>query len=169
MINQAGIRWTDYSLETSVNNVLKDAEKAEKAALRAGGNLLKNNIKKEVQTSIKNSTRRNSTYPKGHKVSFIDRLIDAVRITKPHDGYIKFHILGTKKKGSGTYRLRFFESAKERFQKKVNGKTLKTSRRLGNLGKFNGFFMRGVNASQGQLQPTMEAALEKYIKKAWNG
>ena len=162
MINQAGIRWTDYTLETRLQDILKDAEKAEKAALRAGGQLIKKNIKKEVGSTIPGSKKNNSG-------TFADRLIDAVRITKPYHGYIKYHILGTKKKGSGTFRLRFFESAKMRYQTKINGKPLKSKRKIGSLAKFNGFFARGVAASQAQLQPTMQAALEKYIKKAWNG
>lgn len=162
MNNQAGIRWTDYTLETRLQDILKDAEKAEKAALRAGGQLIKKNVKNEVGSTIPGSKKNNSGI-------FYDRLIDAVRITKPYHGYIKYHILGTKKKGSGTFRLRFFESAKMRYQTKINGKPLKSKRKIGSLAKFNGFFARGVAASQSQLQPTMQAALEKYIKKAWNG
>ena len=163
MNNQAGIRWTDYTLETRLQDILKDAEKAEKAALRAGGQLIKKNVKKEVGSTIPGSKRNNSGG------TFSDRLIDAVRITKPHDGYIKYHILGSRSKNSGTFRLRFFESAKMRYQTKINGIKLKTRRKLGSLAKYNGFFARGVAASQAQLQPTMQAALEKYIKKAWNG
>ena len=161
MSNQAGITWTDLTLGKRLNEVLKVSDRAEKAALRAGGNIIKKNIKEQVRTSIKGSTKSSA--------NFIDKLIDAVRITKPHDGYIKYHILGTKKKGSGTYRLRFFESARDRYETKINGKTLKKKRFIGNLGKFNGFFARGVNTSQGSLQPAMQAALEKYINKAWNG
>lgn len=163
MTNQGGIRWTDLTLEKSLKEVMKVAERAEKSALRAGGQLIKKNVKEQVRTSIPGSTKNNSGG------IYFDRLIDAVRITKPQNGFLKYHILGTKKKDSGTFRLRFFESARERYQTKIKGKKLKTKRYLGNLGKFNGFFARGVAASQGQLKPTMEAALEKYIKRAWNG
>lgn len=161
-MTNAGIRWTDYTLETRLQDILKDAEKAEKAALRAGGQLIKKNIRKEVGSTIPGSKRNTSG-------TFSDKLIDAVRVTKPQNGYIKYHILGVRSKNSGTFRLRFFESSKMRYQTKINGKALKTKRKLGSLSKFNGFFARGVAASQSELQPRMQAALEKYIKKAWNG
>ena len=162
MTNQAGIKWTDYTLETRLQDILKDAEKAEKAALRAGGQLIKKNIRKEVGSTIPGSKRNTSG-------TFSDKLIDAVRVTKPQDGYIKYHILGTRSPKSGTFRLRFFESAKMRYQTKINGIKLKKKKKIGSLAKFNGFFARGVANSQSQLQPTMQAALEKYINKAWNG
>jgi len=161
-MTDAGIKWTDYTLETRLQDILKDAEKAEKAALRAGGQLIKRKVKKEVGSTIPGSKRNTSG-------TFMDKLIDAVRVTKPQDGYVKYHILGVRSKKSGTFRLRFFESSKMRYQTKINGKPLKKKRKIGSLAKFNGFFARGVANSQSQLQPTMQAALEKYIKKAWNG
>lgn len=160
-MTDTGIKWTDLTLGKSLNEVLKVSDRAEKAALRAGGQLIKKRIRELVRSTIKGSTKSSG--------QFTDKLIDAVRITKPHDGYIKYHILGTRKAGSGTYRLRFFESATKRYQTKINGKPLNKKRYIGSLSRFNGFFEKGVNTAQGSLQPVMQSALEKYINRAWNG
>ena len=51
-----------------------------------------------------------------HKSSkYSDRLVDAVRVSftknrKSDETEAKIHIMGTRKAGSGTYRLRFFEN-----------------------------------------------------------
>lgn len=160
-MSDTGFRITDYSLHDSLENVLKTMSRAENSALRKGANVMKKSVKKAVKATGLNVTSKNSKYT--------DRLIDAIRNTKPKDGYIKVHILGTKKTGSGTYRLRFFESPKVRYQTKVNGKNLKKKRKLGSLSDFNGFFSLGINSSQSETIQAMDLALEKYIEKAFNG
>lgn len=160
-MSKTGFRITDYTLHDSLENVLKVMERAEKSALKKGANVMKKSVKKAAKATGLNLTGKNPKYT--------DRLIDAIRSSKPQDGYIKVHILGTKKTGSGTYRLRFFESSKVRYQTKVNGKTLKKKRKLGSLSDYNGFFAQGINTSQSDTVKAMDIALEKYIEKAFYG
>lgn len=160
-MNSASFKITDYGLQDSLQNVLKKMEKAEKSALRKGANVMKKYVKRTVKSTGLEVTKKNPKY--------IDRLIDAVRVTKPRNGAIKVHILGSRKSGSGTYRLRFFESSTDRYAKTWKGKKLKKKRYLGNLSKFNGFFMSGINSSKSETMEAMDKALEKYIEKAFNG
>lgn len=151
----------DNGLEMSLKQVLKISERAEKSALKAGANVMKKSVKdKLIATGVK-VMQRNPKYN--------DRLIDAVRVTKPRNGMIKVHILGTRKSKSGTYRLRFFESPKNRYNKKRHGTPLRTPRDVGSLSKYNGFFAAGVNASIPEVERKMDEAIAKYIEKAWNG
>lgn len=151
----------DFGLHDSLQNVLKTMERAEKSALRKGASVQRKSVKDAVTATGLRVTSKNS--------NFTDRLIDAIRSSKPSNGSIKTHILGTRKKGSGTYRLRFFESSKKRYQTKVNGKQLKKKRYLGTLSKYNGFFAAGINAAEPEAIKAMDLALEKYIEKAFYG
>lgn len=155
------IELTDTSLFKSVTQIAKEQERLENRILGVGGNVVKKNIKKLVASTIKGSTKSSGQYK--------DKLVDAVRRSKPHDGEVKVHILGTQSKGSGTFRLRFFEFATKRYQKRVNGKTLKKKRYVGKLEKFNGFFQQGWNQARSETETKMQQAYDKYIEKAWNG
>lgn len=165
---------TDFGLGKSMQQVLKAADGAEKAALKAGARVVKESIKKAVSAKGFSVSSRNSTY--GHRKnimyqqhSYSDRLIDAVRVGHINKrGKITIHAWGTRKKDSGTYRLRFFESSKQRYQKNFKGKRLAKPRYIGSLSKYNGWFASGFNASKGNVQPAMEKALEKYINKIWD-
>jgi hypothetical protein len=155
------IELTDTSLFKSVTQIAKEQERLENRILGVGGNVVKKNIKKLVASTIKGSNRSSGQYK--------DKLVDAVRRSKPHDGEVKVHILGTQSKGSGTFRLRFFEFATKRYQKRVNGKTLKKKRFVGTLAKYNGFFQQGWNQARSETETKMQQAYDKYIEKAWNG
>lgn len=157
---EADIKIVTDTLNRSIEDVLKTMSRAENSALRKGASVIKKNVKSALRST---GLKVNNSNPR-----YNDRLIDAVRSSKPQDGAIKIHIMGTNSTGSGTYRLRFFESSKVRYQKTYNGKPLKKLRKLGDLSKFNGFFERGVNTSQSELTSSMDAQLTKYIEKAWN-
>lgn len=160
-MNKAHFIIEDFGLHDSLQNVLKVMERAEKSALRKGAAVQKKSVKKAVKDTGLNVTKKNPKY--------IDRLIDAIRSSKPVNGSITVHILGTRKTGSGTYRLRFFESPKVRYQTKINGKALKKKRKLGSLSKYNGFFATGISSSRAETEKAMDVALEKYIEKAFYG
>jgi len=99
---------------------LKEMRKATKTALRKGAQVLSKNTKKQLRQKLRAASKRNPKYN--------DRLIDAVRYSVDRKGNLaKVHIMGTQKKGSGTFRLRFFErGTKIRTHKsgKKIGKTL---------------------------------------------
>lgn len=148
---------TNDSLFKSISQLAKEQERLENRILSAGGNVVRNAIRKLVRQSIKGSTKSNSDYK--------DKLIDAVRKSKPHDGEIKVHIMGTQSKGSGTYRLRFYEYPTKRYQTTKNGK----KKFAGSLAKYNGFFQQGWNDGKSDCESKMQEAYDKYIEKAWNG
>lgn len=80
-------------------------------AVNIGAGALKDNIKDKVKRALPASTRKNPKYD--------DTLLQAVRIGRWREeseqaNIRSVHILGTQKKGSGTYRLRFYEQGGER-------------------------------------------------------
>lgn len=159
-MNSASFKIVDNGHLMSLNELLKTASRAENAVLKAGANVMKKHVKKAlVATKL-------DIYSTG---KYNDRLIDALRVTKPRNGEIKVHILGTRKSGSGTFRLRFFESDKTRYNKSFNGHPLNKRRKVGSLSKYNGFFAKGVNSSQSEMQTKMDMTLEKYMNRIWNG
>lgn len=149
------IKFTDTSLFEAVRRSAKSYDKAESKALRTGANV----VKKHIRDALR-ATKLDVTSTGQYK----DRLIDAVRSSKPIDGEIKVHILGTMSKGSGTFRLRFFEYATKRYQRKG----LTKPRYIGHLGKYNGFFQQGWSKARGEAMSKLSDALEKYIEDAWN-
>lgn len=88
----------------------KEFRRVEKKAMRRGASVIKrqtiSNFKKELPAATQPSEK------------YSDRLIDAIRSTVFEEGnevFFKVHILGSRKKDSGTYRARFFEKGtKER-------------------------------------------------------
>lgn len=161
MTNKTAFEIIDNGLEKSLKEVLKISERAEKAALKSGAGALKKGVRDKLKATKLKVNSKSSKYN--------DRLIDAVRSTKVKNGEIKVHILGTRKSGSGTFRLRFFESPKTRYNVTRNGVKLKKKRKVGSLSKFNGFFASGINSSKSEAERRMDATLTKYIQKAWNG
>jgi len=90
----------------------KDWEKIKKRALNKAAAHIKKDAKKLFKTKLPAATKKSPKYN--------DRLIDAIRSSKVEETglaelSIKLHVMGTKKKGSGTFRARFFEGeTKER-------------------------------------------------------
>lgn len=88
----------------------KEFRRVEKKAMRRGASVIKrqtiSNFKKELPAATQPSEK------------YSDRLIDAIRSTVFEEGnevFFKVHILGSRKKDSGTFRARFFEKGtKER-------------------------------------------------------
>jgi len=150
-----GFIFDNTSLFRATTQSLKQFERAENKGLKTGANVVKKHIRDALKrTKIKyNSTGK-----------YKDRLIDAVRSSRPSNGTIRVHILGTQSGGSGTYRLRFFEFATERYRRKG----LKKPRYLGNLSKYNGFFQEGWGTAQTEAMQKMSEAFNKYIEDAWN-
>ena len=88
----------------------KDFRRIEKKSMRRGAAVIKrqtvSNFKKELPASTQSSEK------------YSDRLIDAVRSTvyeENNEVYFSVHVMGSRKKDSGTFRARFFErGTKER-------------------------------------------------------
>lgn len=150
------IKLTDTSLFDAVRRSAKEYDKAETKALRTGANVVKKHIRNALKATGLKATSSSGQYK--------DRLIDAIRSSKPVNSEIKVHILGSMSKGSGTFRLRFFEYATKRY----NRKGLKKPRYVGTLARFNGFFQQGWSSAKGEAMSKLSDALEKYIEDAWN-
>lgn len=89
-----------------------EMNKAVKRALRAGAKELVKQTKANATSSM--TTRNNTQWYDGKIVVFNDKIEDAVMISKMDGDFDnelsqKVHIMGTRKSGSGTYRLRFLE------------------------------------------------------------
>ena len=158
-MNETSLKILKDEIGDGIDAVSKVMARAESAALRKGAQVLKKNTKSNLtSTGIRI----------GINPLYIDKLSDGVMSSKVKEGSIIVHIMGTRKKGSGTFRLRFFEGGtKERYQKTWKGKKLKVPRRLGHI-KAYGFFNSAVSSSTDEVMKAMDEQLTKYIQKAWN-
>jgi hypothetical protein len=76
--------------------------------------------------------------------------------------------MGTRKKGSGTYRTRFFEDGtRERFIKKIHGVRLKKKK---SVGKITGtkFFASAVNANKQAAIDIMRDTITEYVQESFS-
>lgn len=129
---------------------LKEMRKATKTALRKGAQVLSKNTKKQLRQKLRAASNRNSKYN--------DRLIDAVRYSVDKKGNLaKVHIMGTQKKGSGTFRLRFFE-------KGTKIRTHKSGKKIGKISAL-GFFEYARINSQNDINNAVSTHLIATIKK----
>jgi len=150
----------DNGHSAALHRVMKIAKKAENSALRSGARALVQSIRRAVLAKIPGAAHRNTR--------FSDRLVDAVRQGKPKNGGITVHILGSRDKQSGTYRLRMFEYSTPRYVKTQHGRPMRKARYTGNLGRFNGFFQQGMSEGTPLAMQRMQSTLEKMIQRAWD-
>ena len=76
--------------------------------------------------------------------------------------------MGNRKKGSGTYRTRFFEEGTvKRYQKKRNGIRLKRKKYIGRIKPTN-FFNSAVTANESAAVKLMEDVICEYVDTAFN-
>lgn len=125
--------------------------------------------KRLIKSSIPNATKPND--------KFNDTLIEGARVIKYNEtsyglGTAGAHILGTRSKGSGTYRLRFFEKGtkerfvKEHYRKNRNGNG--THRVKGHsVGSIRGhrFFSTAVSNEIHKIDSTINEELKKAIER----
>lgn len=137
--------------------------KSKMASLKKAGMVLKDAAMQGfTRTGLKNDKNPNYT----------DRLSDGIRLSRPDEANdsIKVHIMGVRSKGSGTFRLRFFETGtKERFQTSIKGIKLKKKKSVGQipLGKY-AFFESSVRAASQNAADIYTQYLSQAIERAWN-
>lgn len=144
-------------------------DKAKASALRRSASVLKKAAKSAI-TSAGFAYNTNNSHPR--KIQYNDTLQDGIRITgiRDYGDEIGIHVLGTQAKGSGTFRLRFFElGTKERIAKTYNGQPLKKQRKLGKIdaSKF-AFFNSAVQGATSEAQSAFIDQFNKYIDSNWN-
>lgn len=148
----------------------KDWFNVKKRALNKAGGTIKKEVKKQFKTVLPAATKRNPNYN--------DRLIDAVRSSKVKEKglaelILKIHVMGNHKKGSGTFRARFFEGGtQERFIKpgytdKLGRKYTK-KRSIGRIHPPLYFFrdsMSSINPAAMNMRNYLEAEINKINQK----
>lgn len=96
---------------------------------------------------------------------YSDTLIDGIRTSRVFADTIKVHIMGTRSKKSGTFRLRFFENGtKDRYQTTYKGHPLKKKRKIGHIGAYN-FFETAKSSSISDAEQKFTEMFDKYIEK----
>lgn len=144
----------------------KDWFSIKKKALNKAGGAIKKTVKEKFKTELPTATKRNPNYN--------DRLIDAVRSSKVKEKglgklLLKIHVMGTRKKGSGTFRARFFEKGtQERFIKP--GYTDRLGRKYTkkrSIGRIHPplYFFRDSMSSINTASVNMNSYLEQEINK----
>ena len=146
----------------------KDMSKAQKRALSRAGRLLFKQAKQNVASMVPNARTSNPKYS--------DTLYDGVRIGVQQDSdfrwFVKVHVLGSRSKTSGTFRLRFFEGGtvprktKNAYTDKL-GRTYPAGQNRGQLKAIN-FFSSAVSSKQSEVIEAIETNLLEEIQKIIN-
>ena len=102
------------------DEVAKDMPRIEKRAIYRAAYFLRDKIRESLVTAVPKATQRNPKY--------IDTLVDAVGFSKVDGASTIVNAMGTRKKGSGTYRTRFFEEQEK--NKKLNEEIEKLNKKL---------------------------------------
>ena len=128
----------------------KELVQAQKRTLARAGRLLY----KQTQQNASSVPKVRVANPK-----YSDTMYDGIRMSVQDDGdfryWVKVHILGNRKKTSGTFRLRFFEGGT------VTRKTKKGYNR-GKIKPLN-FFQSAVDSTKNKVQSTLDSELSKTI------
>ena len=142
------------------DEVAKDMPRIEKRAIYRAAYFLRDKIRESLVTAVPKATQRNPKYN--------DTLVDAVGFSKVDGASTIVNAMGTRKKGSGTYRTRFFEDGTvKRYHKKRNGVRLKRKKYIGFIKPTN-FFKSAVQANQNAAVQLMEDVIGEYVEKAFN-
>lgn len=143
----------------------RDWFNVKKRALNKAGGTIKKTVKEKFKTELPAATKRNPNYN--------DRLIDAVRSSKVKEKglgelILKIHVMGNRKKGSGTFRTRFFEGGTKMRELKPGikdslGRTYKKSRSIGRIKPL--YFFRDSMSSINSASMNMNNYLEQEINR----
>ena len=144
--------------------------KARKKGMNKAVGKIKTKTKKLIKTRFPNASNTSNLY--------IDTMIEGVRVSKYKDSDIAgeaiagVHVLGTKKKGSGTYRLRFFENDIDERNIKKHKRKNRTNNgyhtvKGHSVGKIKGknFFKDAVDEEIKKAPDIIEKELNKAVDK----
>lgn len=145
----------------------KDWFNVKKKTLQKTGNKIKRDARALFKQRLPAATKRSQ--------NFSDRLIDAIRSSKiKNEGLgelrLKVHTMGNRKKGSGTFRARFFESGtQDRIQRPYVdslGRRYTHSRSIGRIKPLN--YFADTLSKQTTYENTIIRDLEGEIIKLTN-
>lgn len=153
-------------LEAVIDNLTgPEMTKAQKRALSRAGRLLYKQTQQNVNSTVPKAKVRNPKYS--------DTLYDGVRMSVQQDSdfrwFLKVHILGTRKKTSGTFRLRFFEGGTVPRKTKSGytdslGRAYPAGLNRGQLKSYN-FFSTAISSKQNELIEAIGENLIEEIEK----
>ena len=137
----------------------EELPRAEKRALYRSAYFLRDKIRQSLVSSVPKAET--------HSPKYSDTLVDAVGFTKVDGASLNINAMGNRKKGSGTYRTRFFENdTKDRYQKTYRGIKLKKKRFLGHITGTK-FFSNAVQANQSAAIELMREVINEYIQECY--
>lgn len=152
----------------------KEILKARKKGMNKAVMKIRNKTKSLIKSAIPAS--------KNHNPKYSDTMLEGARVSKYKESTLAgeaiagAHIMGTRKKDSGTFRLRFFESDTERrYIKDHERKNRKNSGKHKVKGHFTGrikgkrFFKSAVDSEISKASSIIEQELNKAIDKCNNG
>ena len=138
----------------------EELPRAEKRALYRAAYALRDRLRQSLVSSIPKAATHNAKYS--------DTLVDAVGFTKVDGASLNINAMGNRKKGSGTYRTRFFENnTKDRYQKTYRGIKLKKKRFLGHITGTH-FFSNTVDNSKDYIVSIMRDVISQYVRECYN-
>lgn len=147
------------SLLGPLEEMQKELPRAEKRALYRAAYYLRDKIRQSLVSSVPKAETHNPKYS--------DTLIDAVGFTKVDGASLNINAMGNRKKGSGTYRTRFFENdTKDRYQKTYRGIKLKKKRFLGHITGTH-FFSNAVSQNESQAVNLMRDVITEYVRECY--
>lgn len=138
---------------------------AQRRALSRAGRLLYKKAKQNASSSVPKVRQPNPKYS--------DTMYEGVRMSvtqeKDFRWYFKVHILGTRKKTSGTFRLRFFEGGTVPRKTKYAytdslGRTYPAGMNRGSL-KATNFFASAISSSEAEVVTAIQENLVEEIQK----
>lgn len=142
-------------LNWTIDRMFSELDSRLDSVLYTGAAELRDATKQSLISSVPAATRPNPLYN--------DTLADAPMFGKANNGVVKIHVLGNGKKGSGTFRARFFEGGtKIRKQKKIHGMPLKKERVIGQI-KPTRFFETAVATTESKAMQVMQDKLGQII------
>lgn len=148
------------TLTAPLEELKDELPRAEKRALYRAAYFLRDKIRQSLSSAIPKATQSNPKYN--------DTLVDAVGFTKVDGASLNINAMGNRRKGSGTFRARFFETGtKDRYQKTRNGVKLQKKKYIGKI-KPTWFFHKAVNANEAQAVKLMEDVISEYVNIAVN-
>lgn len=146
----------------------KEIMSAQRRALSQSGRILLKKARQNAVSLVPNVRQPNPKYS--------DTMYDAIRMKVYQEDdfrwYFKVHILGTRKKASGTFRLRFFEGGtaprKTRYEYTDKlGRTYPAGQNRGSLRGTN-FFATAITTAESDVVVAIEENLVKEIQKIVN-
>ena len=166
-MNNLIVQWSKID-----ENFKKEVLKARKRGMNKAVSKIRNRTRSLIKSSFNKSTssKYNDTLAEGARVS---KYKDSSLVGEAIAGV---HIMGIRKKGSGTFRLRFFENGTaklfvkdhDRKNRKNGGKHKVKGHTTGRI-KGKGFFKSAVASEISKATSIIEQELNKAIDKCNNG